>query len=356
MRNVSQYESNLLTILLSHFRPGGSAESRALLIRRQKAPRCLSRNCVELIQQFLATGITEWAARQGWRKERFPDTDGTLVRAGRLWKRHPAEEISLSFSQHSVEWLMWLTSANMAAPSSSPFPADAKLTLGDQLLLFHTIRSHSGTLPLSGFLHVRQVQNHPLVWLYYSDILKDAAPEQLAASEFSPWLSPHNIWVFETLMHDLTQAIVRQARTVRTHLSPQDILTAGNHMHQTLEKFLNAINAAGRRDLGVCVLRAVRLVLDAVPQVAPWLSRADLSELRLADRAEVMRAGMALFHQMPVLQQWQRESLSVGFYDEDYQAAQFWKSLWEESQGDTTLQRVNQRLQDAAPLAGDAAQ
>ena len=59
---------------------------------------------------------------------------------------------------------------------------------------------------------------------------------------------------------------------------------------------------------------------------------------------------MSMFHQMQQLQQWQRESLSVGFYDEDYQAAQFWKSLWEESQGDNTWQRVNQRLQDADPI------
>ena len=73
---------------------------------------------------------------------------------------------------------------------------------------------------------------------------------------------------------------------------------------------------------------------------------------RLADRLDTQRAALALPRQMATLETWQQRALGVGYFDEDYQASQMWKSDWELLQGDRVAARARATIEMLEPLRG----
>ena len=53
---------------------------------------------------------------------------------------------------------------------------------------------------------------------------------------------------------------------------------------------------------------------------------------------------------MQVLEQWQQQARSVGFFDSDYPSSQLWKQEWETCNGDQVALRARQAIDMLEPL------
>src|SRR5690606_13316358 len=131
-RTVSSFESNLIRITRALVVRLSLAEALPLLVRRVPPPKCLSRDCVALVENTLAVGMTERLARIGWQPQRT--LRGDAIVAGRLWERCPREARALEFSGQTLQWLIWLTSDNFADPQAPPDLQTDRFTLGDRVL------------------------------------------------------------------------------------------------------------------------------------------------------------------------------------------------------------------------------
>src|SRR5579885_3581881 len=135
MQSVSRFEANLLRLLWYFLRREPPERALPLLENRCPVPPCLHRNAVRLIQDTLAKGCVFLLARNGgWRRERF--LRGECVVEGRLWQRTPPAELGLTFSAHSLHFLIWIT-ANRPGDSQHAWNVpERELTPGDRMLLY----------------------------------------------------------------------------------------------------------------------------------------------------------------------------------------------------------------------------
>src|SRR5262249_5380591 len=135
MHNVSRFEANLLRLLYFFLRREPVERALPLVENRMTPPSCLSRGAVRLAKDALARGCAFLLAqRGGWRRERPLRAERGAE--GRLWERTPPEQLGLSFSQHSLEFLVWITAARPGDKEHAWGPSTAELTVGDLLLLF----------------------------------------------------------------------------------------------------------------------------------------------------------------------------------------------------------------------------
>ena len=220
--------------------------------------------------------------------------------------------------------------------------------------MFGYLQQHRESLVLPGLLSVPQIQTHGLVWLFETDSLRQSESHSNWSPNFQPWLTVDNVWVIESLLIELAQNTFQLEMSRRQLARPQDVMQSGRLLTSGIQRFLNAADSVGRRDLGIFVLHTARQLLHAIPTTEHWLPEVNQQSLRLAERTELLRAGMAIFHQTAQLHQWQQEAIATGFYDEEYQAAQFWKSLWEEANGEDTWLRVSERIKNSASLLAAA--
>ncbi len=98
---------------------------------------CLCAASVQLVKAALAKGITHWLASQGgWQNERF--LRGDKPAPGALWQRTAPDELGLTFSPASLEFLIWLTTHDPLDEAVDPWsvlPELNSLSAGDQVLL-----------------------------------------------------------------------------------------------------------------------------------------------------------------------------------------------------------------------------
>jgi FtsH ternary system domain X6 len=156
MKTVSHFEANLVRMLRSILQRGPRERIVSILKQPIGRPSCLSRSAVELVQDTLGKGSVWLLARTGWRLERHLRQGE--IRAGRLWQRTPPEDLSLTFSRHSLEFLLTLMDHAPAVlsrgkaekeeaaqkkdaekPAILPWQAPiSELAIGDRLLFYWT--------------------------------------------------------------------------------------------------------------------------------------------------------------------------------------------------------------------------
>src|ERR1700722_15561674 len=108
MQTISRFEANLLRLLYFFLRREPPERALPLVEQRVDPPPCLKRGAVRLVQDAFAKGCTHLLAqRGGWRDERH--LRGERIAAGRLWERTAPPDLGLSFSRHSLEFLIWIT-------------------------------------------------------------------------------------------------------------------------------------------------------------------------------------------------------------------------------------------------------
>src|SRR5262245_45071081 len=128
MLNVSRFEASLLRLLYYFLRREPIERALPLVEARCEPPACLCHGAVRLVQGALAKGCTFLPAqRGGWRDERHLRDE--RIASGRLWQRTLPAELGLTFSRHSLDFLIWITAARPGDKQPAWAPDHDKLAL-----------------------------------------------------------------------------------------------------------------------------------------------------------------------------------------------------------------------------------
>ena len=337
--------------LLYYFLGREPAESAlALVAERCAPPACLSRPAMRLVQDALAKGCTWLLARRGgWRVERH--LRGDRVVTGRLWQRTPPADLGLTFSRHSLEFLIWITSARPGDKEPHWRPAEDELTPGDLLLLFFAHQGLRDSAASLGAADLRQrppFVRHGLCWLAYPEDFT-AAPEEFTPN-FAPWTNGVGATMLEALQPELTSRWIEIESGKGSIVEWQRMRGLGRSQERVLTAFLDAVETAGRLDLARFLLRAAHQLLAEHANAAMWVEAMTNAGPRVAERAITYRSAVMFLHQLPRLQSWERRARSVGYFDDGYQAAQLWKADWEQYDGDVLNDRARTIIRRIDPL------
>jgi hypothetical protein len=351
-RVVSRFEARLLRILRFFLRREPAAAAVPLVFGRCPAPHCLGRAAVELIQDTLARGCVGLLARaSGWRRGRQL-RDGRVAE-GRLWQRTRPVDMGLSFSEHTLRFLIWVTAADPADKGSGwPDPPQEEQTAGDLLLLYYAFGALHGTREGGPVVRARALfARNPLVRLAYPEVVfgPAAAPKDL---DFRPWTAGPPGCILEALQQELAGRWLEAERRKARIADWQEMQAVGRSQERVLAAFLQAVEEAGRLDLARFLLVVLAQSLRAGDAGARrWLGGLTSAGVRLADRQQTYRAALVLPLLAQRLQRWDRQARGVAFFDEGYPASQLWKADWEDWQGDALCRRAAAVLREAEPFA-----
>ena len=349
MKTLSSFEATLARIVSGLIGPAPVDDILPLLVREHERPPCLSRECVDWLQNALAKGCTQRLARAGWRNEAVHTAAGR--KQGRLWERYAASSMPLHFSRNSMLLLQWMTAANAAQSKASGRVRTESMTSGDHLLnLLIFDRLQDAPLIQMNLAGKAALKANPLIPLLFPDVaIVDLDSTEI---DFEPWCRPDRIWILEALQSWLCQRWIVCEQENRLTGSHADLRRRGTAQAAVLAAFLAAADAADRRDLSLFMVVAVRSVLDSAEQHdSQWFKHLNLQGLRMSERAEIYRAALALFHVMPQLDQWQQDARAASFYDENYESSQFWLGRWESLQGDEVVNRAAGIIRAENPAA-----
>ncbi|HEY7329738.1 MAG TPA: hypothetical protein VH592_19040 [Gemmataceae bacterium] len=350
MQSVSRFEANLLRLLWYFLRREPPERALPLLETQSAAPLCLHRNAIRLIQDTLAKGCVLLLARRGgWRRERF--LRGERVVEGRLWERTPPVELGLTFSAHTLSFLIWIT-ANRPSDTARPWvvPED-ELTLGDRLLLYFAhegLRSVAEGLGVSVLWTQEPFVRHALCWLAFPEdytVVPTGVRPNLA-----PWTNGAGAYMLEALQPELARRWIEVESSKERITDPQAMRALGLSQERVLTAFLDAIEQARRMDLARFLLQAAAVLLGPHAHAGMWSAKLNLTGQRVADRAAIYQAATTFLRTLDRLQTWERRARGVGYFDEGYAASQLWKADWEQVQGDRLIERARAIVQQLGPM------
>ncbi len=335
MRSVSRFESNLLRILHCFLGQAAVSHVAPAIARGQKRPSCLSRDAVELVKQSLGAGSISMLAHEGaWQRRRH--LRGQQVAEGSLWQRTEPAKLGLEFSSASLDFLIWVT----AAESKNEIPVwnpakPSQLTMGDRFLLMSAAYALRETELISKWYRQGVLLNHGMVALLLPD--QYAAAKTTPRPDFAPWFQGVGSFILEAMQDRLARRWVWIEHQKRTITDPGQMLRLGRAQVATWSRFMDAAEAAGRRDLCRFLLDASSTLLSEQSRLQDWIGGLDTAGLRIAERTEVYESGSALMRAIGRLRSWHVASQSVGYFDEGYAESQLLKSMWESASMDQTV-------------------
>jgi hypothetical protein len=349
-RSVSRFEANLLRILRFFLKQVPAEQALRLIHDRRERPRCLSATAVHLVQDSLAKGCVLYLVRAGgWKRDRF--LRNSEPKFGRLWERSPVEKLTLGFSRHALDFLMWVT-AHKPKEERPVWQANEKdLTVADRLLFFLAYEALRADPDAAAALRSSPAfGGNALVWLAHPN---DFAGEAHATvPSFDGWLTEPGSFVLEALQPVLEHRWLEIERTKGQVGDWNQLGQQGQVQGQVIEAFAEAVNRAGRRDL-VRFLLAVMSRLLATPDMAPTFWTGGLQGSgppRLADRLATQRNALAVLRSAERFRAWEREARRSGYLDEDYAASKFWLGEWERFNFAAVADRAERVLQQVEPL------
>jgi len=350
MQTVSRFEANLLRLLYFFLGREPAERGLPLVEERLPEPTCLSRGAVRLAQDALARGCVHLlAARGGWRRERH--LRGGAVAEGRLWQRTPPADLALRFSRHSLEFLIRVTAYRPGDKEPAWQPPAGELTPADLLLLYF---AHQGLRQGADSLGAPELRRRPpfvqhgLCWMAYPEDY--AAAPAAARPDFAPWTAGPGAAMLEALQPELEERWLAVEAGKARLTDPAAMRALGQSQERVLAAFLDALEKAGRRDLARFLVRAAARLLGPHAHAGMWTGGLALGGMRLADRAATYQAALAFVRALDRLEAWERRARGVGYFDEDYAAAQLWKADWELAQGDIVCERARAVARQADPL------
>ncbi len=330
MRAVSHFESNLIRITRTLVGHGSVAEVLPLLVRRHDPPRCLSRACVDLIEDALAKGLTARLARLGWQPRRTLDDD-TVV-SGRVWDRTAVDRRALVFSSELLRWLLWLTADNFADPRKPPKLDSDRITWGDRVFAWQAFDTLHNTQGVGTLLRQPLFQNHGLIALVFPDLR--AEQYVMSKPEIDLWTQRGHSWVLESCDELLADRWVQIEREKRQSANLDAVRRVSRNQQQVLQALLSTVSKRQRWDLTRWMLIATGRVLLEIDEDRSYLPQLDVRRLRVSERSTLLEEALTLFHSLNRLHQHHVDSRNIGFTDDNYHASQLWKSDWERLHGD----------------------
>ena len=350
-RTVSRFEANLLTIL-QHLLGHSAGDAVRLINESRPRPPCLSANAVHLVRDRLAKGCIQFLVRGGgWRVERIL-RNGTLSN-GRAWERTPLNERTLSFGKQPLEFLMWLTSENPRKPSVPWRTASGKAMPADELFFAIALASFESEAEIVSAI----VEKSPLA---ENALARLACPAvfgafDLSVPDFSPWFEPPRTCILECLQHWLALRWLRSERGKGQTADWTRLGQQGRAEDAVLTAFLTAARRADRPDLARFILDASATAFgrsDRTPDY--WIGGLEgAGPPRLAERLAIRRAAVAVPRTVGTLADWTQYYRGVGYFDEGYVAAQYWKEEWDAHGGDALAERARSVVEAVEPLRAE---
>jgi FtsH ternary system domain X6 len=349
-KSVSRFEANLLRILRFFLKQVPAEQALRLVLDKMDQPRCLGATAVRLVEDSLAKGCVLYLVRAGaWKRDRF--LRNGEPKFGRLWERSPVERLTLTFSKHALDFLIWVT-ANRPKDERPVWRAkDESLTVADRLLFFLAYEAMRADADLAAALRTSPVfGENALVWLAHPN---DFAGEKKGTiPPFDVWLTEPGSYVLEAIQPVLEHRWLEIERT-KGQIGDWNLLNQqGQVQGRVMDAFTEAVDQAGRRDLVRFLLAVMSRVL-ATPDMAPTFWTGGLQGAgppRLADRLQTQRNALAVLRQVERLRGWERAARHSGYMDEDYAASRFWLGEWERFDFATVADRADRVLQQVEPL------
>lgn len=344
---VSRFEAVLIRQLRAFLRaPGDAAPPPTAPAGKLALPKGLSAACLHLVRDTLSKGCVLYLAKiGGWRREKHLHSG--QPRTGRLWERTSLPELRLSFSKHSIAFLMWLTAGRPDKPEPWNAPAE-ELTPGDQFLMFLAYEGVRETEAQQTLRGRPPIQRNGLVRLFFPE---DFGVGTGVAIDWATWTSGVGAAIFEALQTRLQQRLLATERSKNQIGDWTKLRQIGQSQDEALSSFLSACQAARRPDLARFLLRAMAELLspDLTPQF--WIGGLQGNgPARLAERIETQRCGLAVLKHVETLGQWTRLARGTGYLDEDYAVAQVWLGDWELHCGDDLVAVAHGLLRQLEPL------
>jgi len=328
-KSVSRFEANLLRILRFFLKQVPAEQALRLVHDRMDRPKCLNAVAVELVRDSLAKGCVLYLVRAGaWKRDRF--LRGGEPKFGRLWERSPVERLTLSFSKHALDFLIWVTTARAKDERPVWQTDDKNLTVADRLLFFLAYEAMRSDPDLAAALRTSATfGENALIWLAHPNDFAGEKPPPVPS--FDVWLTEPGSFVLEALQPVLEHRWLEIERTKGQIGDWAQLGQQGLVQGRVIDAFTRAVDAAGRRDLVRFLLAVMSRVL-ATPDMAPTFWTGGLQGSgppRLADRLETQRNALALLRHMGRLREWERAARRSSYMDEDYAANKFWLGEWE---------------------------
>lgn len=350
-RTVSRFEANLLTIL-QHLLGHSAGDAIRLINESRPRPPCLSASAVHLVRDRLAKGCIQFLVRGGgWRVERIL-RNGDLA-SGRAWDRTPLVERTLSFGKQSLEFLMWLTSENPRKPSVPWRPASGKAAAADEFFFAIALAS----LESEAEIVTAVVEKSPFA---ENGLARLACPAAFGAfdlpvSDFLTWFEPPRSAILECLQHWLAMRWLRSERAKGQTADWAKLGQQGRSENAVLSAFIAAARRADRPDLARFILDASAMAFgrsDRTPEY--WIGGLEgVGPSRLAERLAIRRAAVAMPRSVGTLAEWTQHYRGVGYFDEGYVAAQYWKEEWDAYGGDVLAERARSVVEAVEPLRAE---
>lgn len=323
---------------------GATPRERALQVvfREVPRPKCLKRSTLALVEDTLRKGVVRWLARRGWPRDRFLHGTGVAAKpvSGSIWERTEESKRELRFTNETLSWLMWMTAENPASTRSRPRIHSTSLTVGDRLVQYLVADVLRDSVAMTPTLRLPAFASNALLWLGWPDAVAKAELEEVP--DFEPWTKPRRSWVLEVLQ----PVLVDRWGTIETEkqklVDTAALRSIGHTQATVLDNYLSVLESAGRWDLARFIAITLRDLLEGTTRTLPWFSHLNVDSLRMADRAEVYRAGFALLTAFNRLRDWERTARGIGYLDEEYQLAQLWKSDWESWNGNLIAERATE--------------
>lgn len=342
---ISRFEMDLLHLVWFVFGKLPPNRAEEILHARSAAPPCLKRHFVEVLQDTLAKGyVQQLATEGGWRRARF--LRGEQVVEGRLWERTPPQDLALSFSRHTLNFLILMV-ALQPKDFCEKWTVPPEITLGDQWFFFLMYRALR-TTESKGIVYRQHpvFRDHVLCRLLYADEFDTLTP--VIAPAFGPWIQAS--WYLEALQPLLAARWEEMERTKESITRPPRMVSLGRSQQEVLNAYLDAVEQAGRLDLARFLLQTLTAVLPSDVRAARWVGGLKLENFRIAERADAYRAATAVLRCAEKLALWERQARAVGYIDEGYSASQLWKSDWEQWHGATLRERAHAIRRELEPL------
>jgi hypothetical protein len=352
-RTVSRFEANLLTIL-QHLLGQTAGDAIRLIHESRSRPPCLSANAVHLVRDRLAKGCVQFLVRGGgWRIERVLRS-GQLA-LGRVWERTPLGERTLSFGKSPLEFLMWLTSENPRKPSVPWRPKSGSTSAADELFFALALTSLESETDIVSSV----VEQSPFADNGLARLACPAAfgPFACPLPDFSRWFEPPRTVMLECLQQWLAIRWLRSERGKGQTADWTRLDQLGRSEDAVLSAFLTSARQADRPDLARFILGAAASTFagsDRTPDF--WIGGLEgEGPPRLAERLAIRRAAVAVPRTVGRLAEWTQFYRSVGYFDEGYVAAQYWKEEWDAHGGDRLAEQARSVVDAIEPLRTNGA-
>ena len=349
-RNVSRFEHDLLMVLRYLLEQSESHAVQAILAKRQPAPPCLSRECVELVRDMIGKGIILRLVRGGgWRDEPF--LENGVPHQGRVWNRIPLESRRLRWGRTVLEFLIWITASS---PESNDTGWDGTQALLPGEEFFFAIaydRLRSDTAWQTTLLPRRAFAAKPLCWLQTpGDFFAGPA---VKPPDFLGLFQGTSATILECLQSELTRRWIASERAKSSILDWSVMQKQAGAESTMLAAFMTSAERANRPDLTRFVLRTLNAtVTGRTPDVSDWIGGLAINAPpRLAERHAIQRDALAFPRQAEMLARWDRAARAVGFFDDGYPASQFWKHEYETANGPVIVANSKRLLEQIEPLS-----